>query len=145
MPLDVALLVLRTAVSLALYAFLMVLFIYIWRDVRAASQQPREIQRPSGRLVVVQSDGINMDMGREYPLHPLTTLGRSPTNSIVLPDTFASTSHARIVLRRGQWWLEDQQSRNGTTVNDVPISDPVVLSTGDEIGIGRVKLRLEIE
>lgn len=143
MTLDVALLVLRIAIAIALYAFLAVLLLFIWQDVRAISRQVGEGQRVTARLVVVECGDLPLGVGHEYPLQPVTTLGRGPTNSIVLPEPFASTDHALIVLRRGQWWLEDRQSRNGTLLNGVPISEPVVLTSGDVIGIGRISLRFE--
>jgi hypothetical protein len=145
MPLDIILLVLRIVIALALYVFLGVVLLYLWRDLRAAGEHLPNRQQASGKLVVVQSDSIPIPVGREYALRPLTTLGRGPKNTIVLPDNFASTDHLHVTWRRGHWWLEDLQSRNGTTVNDIPVSEPVVLSSGDEIGVGRVKFRFQIE
>lgn len=143
MPLDVVLLVLRIAISLSLYLFVGGLFYVIWRDMQRAAQRGPSAAALA-RLVVVESDDeLPFDIGREYSLQSLATLGRSPTSTIVLPDTFASTEHARIVRRRGQWWLEDLNSRNGTLLNGTPISGSVVLSSGDMIGIGRVKFRFE--
>jgi hypothetical protein len=144
MPLDVILLILRITTALALYAFLILMFIYLWRDVLAASKHMPERQRVPGKLVVIKSDGV-MKQGHEFMLQPTTTLGRGPGNIIVVPDSSASMEHAVIVWRRGQWWLEDQQSRNGTLINNIQITEPVVLASGDEIGIGRVRLRLEMD
>lgn len=145
MSVDIILLIVRVAIALALYGFLILLFIYLWRDVKASSQEQRLRQQSMGRLVITKSDGVPLEVGQVFSLQSLTTLGRGPTNTIVLPDTFASVRHAHVVCRLDQWWLEDQQSRNGTTLNDVPVKGAVVLSSGDEIGIGRVKLRFEVE
>jgi hypothetical protein len=145
MPLDVILLILRVTTAIALYAFLGLMLIYIWRDVLSAAHQMPQRLRVSGKLVVVKSDDVPIDQGREFQLQPTTTLGRGPANTIVVPDSSASMEHAAITWRRGQWWLEDQQSRNGTMINNIPVTEPVVLASGDEIGIGRVRLRLEME
>ncbi len=145
MSLDVALLVVRVGIALALYAFLAVILIYLMQDVRLASQAARPSQHPVARLIVVKADGPDIEVGREFVLQPVTTLGRGPMNTIVLPDSFASVQHAQIVRRRDQWWIEDQHSRNGTTVNDIPVTGTVVLSSGDQIGIGRVWFRLELD
>jgi hypothetical protein len=145
MPLDVLLLILRVTTTIALYAFLVLMLVYIWRDVLSAGQQTPERQRVPGRLVVSKAEGVSLVQGLEFTLLPTTTVGRGPGNTIVVPDSSASMEHAAIIWRRGQWWLEDQQSRNGTTINDIPVTEPVVLASGDEIGIGRVKLRLEME
>jgi hypothetical protein len=137
---DVALLVLRIAIAAALYGFLGALLYFTMREMQAASHQAG---RAVGRLrIVAVESGVPLEEGRTYPLHLVTTLGRSPTNLIVVPDSFASSEHARITSRRGQWWLADLDSRNGTTLNGLPVTSPVVLSPGDEIGIGRVTFRL---
>ncbi len=144
MPLEVIILAVRVAIALSLYAFLGALFLLIWRDVRAVSERSPEGQRSFGRLIVAACGDVPLEVGHVFPLKPVTTLGRGPTNTIVLPDEFASTEHAQIVLRKGQWWLMDQHSRNGTTVNEIPVTGAVVLSSGDVIGIGRIKLRVEV-
>ena len=144
MSLDATLLVMRIAVAVALYAFLGTLFVYLWRDVHATGQQFKQNQHSPGQLVVIECNDVPLEVGQAYKLTTRTTLGRSPTSTIVLPDSFASTDHAHILLREGKWWLYDQESRNGTTVNDVPVTDAVVLSSGDVIGIGRAKLRFEL-
>lgn len=83
--------------------------------------------------------------GEDYPLLPLTSLGRSPTNTIPINDTFASSEHALVAMRNGQWWIEDRKSRNGTLLNDLPVTEPIVITHGDIIGIGTMKFRLELE
>jgi hypothetical protein len=141
--LEATLLILRILIAVALYAFLAALFVMIWRDVRSAEAQPAVKGRP-GRLIVVGSEGVPLELGQSFPLLPLTVLGRAPTCTVVLPDSFASTQHATLTLRGNQWWVEDQDSRNGTALNGQPIHEPVVLSSGDVIGIGRVELRVEL-
>ncbi len=141
--------ILRLALALALYAFLGAVVYLLWRDVRAASATASARRRPLGRLVVL-ADGSPLPLGegaevRAYPLLPVTSLGRAPTNTAALLDETASLEHALLTLRGGQWWLEDLGSRNGTAVNGVPIEQPVVVTAGDVIGIGRVRLKLELD
>jgi pSer/pThr/pTyr-binding forkhead associated (FHA) protein len=83
--------------------------------------------------------------GEQFPLRPLTSIGRSPTNSIVITDNFASSEHALISLRDGRWWLEDRNSRNGTLLNEEPISGSVIITDGDIISIGTTHLRLTLD
>jgi hypothetical protein len=140
---DAILLALRVLTALLLLAFLAALFVILWRDYRVAASAVEEGQRQRGRLVVVRSpDGA---AGISYPLLPLTSLGRSPTNTIVLIDTFCSQEHALVTWRGGQWWLEDRNSSNGTLLNGQVVSEPVVVSTGDVITVGRVELKVELE
>ena len=140
---DVVLLALRAVTTLLLLAFLAAVFVILWRDYRATASAVEEGQRQRGRLVVIRSpDGV---AGTSYPLLPLTSLGRSLTNTIVLLDTFCSQEHALVTWRGGQWWLEDRNSSNGTLLNGEPVTEPVVVSSGDVITVGRVELKVELE
>ena len=140
---DVLFVVMRILISIALYVFLGMVIYYVRRDIIMQEQTQQVLVSTSGKLVVIDSEDVPINIGEEFKLQPITTIGRGPTNSISLPDTFASTDHARISLRNGQWLLEDRNSRNGTVLNDVVISGVVVLSSGDEVSIGRVKFRFE--
>ncbi|MER3459472.1 MAG: FHA domain-containing protein, partial [Chloroflexota bacterium] len=91
------------------------------------------------------ADGTGLPEGTVFPLQPVTSLGRAPTNTVALPDSYASGEHALLSLRGNQWWLEDLGSRNGTFLNGVLITEPVVASAGDIISIGRVQLKVELE
>jgi FHA domain. len=48
-------------------------------------------------------------------------------------------------MRNGQWWLEDRKSRNGTTLNGMPVTQSVIVTDGDIIGIGKMRFRLDLE
>lgn len=145
MSFDLALFILRLLAAAILYAFLGVLLLMLWRDTAPAPSRAGDDLLPAGRLVVVEGGQTLLEIGKEYPLRRLNTLGRAPTCTIVLPDNFASVEHAHIIHRDGCWWLEDRHSRNGTAVNDVPISEAIVLSAGDVIGIGSIRLRVEFD
>jgi hypothetical protein len=139
---DVLLLILRVAAGGLLLAFWAMVVIVMWRDYRAAAGTVEQFQREQGRLVVIQSsDGSS---GLSYPLLPLTSLGRSPSNTVVLDDHFCSQEHALVTRRGGQWWLEDRNSSNGTLLNGEAVVEPVVVSSGDMIRIGQIILKIEL-
>ncbi|MGD2179110.1 MAG: FHA domain-containing protein [Anaerolineae bacterium] len=142
---DILLLVLRLLLAGLLYAFLGAVLLLLWRDLTQATTQ-RETAQPRSHLVVVETAGEQASepaMGTVFPLRAVTSIGRSPTNTVVIPDTYASSQHALLAEREGQWWLEDRNSRNGTMLNGGRIEEPTVVSTGDVIGVGRTQLRLE--
>lgn len=145
---DLLLLLLRLLLAVALYLFLGVILVLLWRDLRRPSEQARVAPRRYGRLVVIAVDAEDVatacQVGAAFPLQPVTSLGRSIINTITIPDAYASSEHALLAYRAGQWWLEDRGSRNGTTLNAVAINSPTVVSTGDVIGIGRVQLKLAL-
>jgi len=143
---EVALLLIRILLIILLYAFLGLIFVLLWRDVRNAAQRETASSarmRPA-RLVALEGvDGL--DEGATFTLKPFTTIGRAPTNTIELADTYCSAEHALLLWRGNQWWLEDRGSRNGTLLNDVSVDAPIVVGAGDVIRIGRVRLRLEVD
>jgi len=141
---DILLLALRLLMALLLYAFLAAVLVMLWRDLRQATTG-REAARPGGQLLVLHAADEALAVGTAFPLQPLTSIGRSPTNTIPIPDTYASAQHALLTLREGQWSLEDLDSRNGTLLNGVRIDGPTVVSAGDVIGVGRSQLKLELE
>ena len=62
-------------------------------------------------------------------------IGRKPENTIAISNRLVSGTHARIFFKDGAFWLEDQHSTNGTTVNGQPLAanSPVQLSDGAKI------------
>jgi len=66
---------------------------------------------------------------------PVTSIGRSEDNDLVLESDSVSRLHARIVFEDERFVLEDLDSRHGVRVNDVPIArgHPRRLSHGDII------------
>ncbi len=167
MSLDIILLILRLAAAGVLLMIVGAVGWIVWRDYQVTAQMVAHSQRQRGRLRVVSSDegdathaddlipeettemtgealGAATLVGASFPLLPLTTIGRGPTNTVVINEPFCSTEHALLTWRGGQWWLEDRASSNGTRLNGDLVREPVVVSAGDVIGIGRVALKIEL-
>lgn len=142
MPDEMLLLALRLLLALLLYAFLAALFLLLWRDLRRSTGRDA-IYRGEGRLVVVEAGERGPEPGTVFPLQEVNLVGRAPSCTIILPDPFVSAQHALITWREGQWWLEDQGSKNGTTLNNTRVTRPTIVDAGDLIGIGQVVLRME--
>lgn len=138
-----ALFILRILLAILLYAFVGAVVILLWRDLRQASQQAKAREGLRGRLIIIASGLPSPKVGDTFPLLPVTSIGRAPTNTITLPDETASLEHALISLRAGKWWLEDLGSRNGTLLNGLVINGPTVISAGDLIGLGQAQFKLE--
>ncbi len=141
-------------------AFLVLLYLFIWRIVRTASRDlrlPQDTimlapgaggiaaapQLQLGVLVVQQSPSL--DDGLRFELDSTAlTLGRSGQNNVVLDgDEFASARHARVEPRRDGVWVHDDGSTNGTYVNGARIDRPRRLTPGDILRVGETDLRYE--
>lgn len=73
-----------------------------------------------------------------YRLTPgqLMTIGRAPTNRLVLHDEICSRNHCEIFESGGGWTLRDLGSRNGTLVNGKLVTGDVELASGHLIQMG---------
>jgi predicted component of type VI protein secretion system len=123
-----------------LYLFLFGVARMLLRDLSAAS---RERSTELARLVVVASPAGEPAEGSTLALDAITTLGRDVNNAIVVDDQFASAQHAVLTFRGRTWYVEDLASTNGTFVNGSPVDGVAPVGYGDEVQIGRVRLRLE--
>src|SRR5207244_6785344 len=68
------------------------------------------------------------------------TVGRAPTNAIVVKDERCSRNHAEVFQSQGQWMLRDLDSRNGTLVDGQRIAHDYQLQPGGIIRIGNSHL-----
>ena len=67
-------------------------------------------------------------------------LGRDPEATVCIDLASVSRRHARVVITRDAATIEDLQSRNGTYVGGLRISELTPLSNGDRIKIGAASL-----
>ncbi len=71
-------------------------------------------------------------------------IGSDPECAVFCPDTLVSRRHARLVVKKdGGCWIRDEGSRNGTTVNGVPLKKDKerMLRDRDVIGIAQLEFR----
>lgn len=71
------------------------------------------------------------------------TVGRSSTCTLILEDDFASGTHARLIRRGSDWYLEDLDSRNGTFLGGQRIDQPEPLPVGSEFRVGQTTVRMD--
>ncbi len=146
-------------------AFLVLLYLFVWRIVRTAGSERRvphsdsmilsptaaaaaglglaHAPRRDVRLVVQRSPSL--EQGQEFPVDSApVTVGRGGQNDLVLEgDEFASARHARIELRGDGVWVQDLDSTNGTYVNGSRVAGAERLDAGDVLRVGETDLRVE--
>jgi pSer/pThr/pTyr-binding forkhead associated (FHA) protein len=144
-------------------AFIVLLYLFIWRIVRSASRDFRAapaaesviisptdasglglapVQR--AKLVVLKSPAL--EAGEEVPVDSLpVAIGRGGQNEVPLDgDEFASAQHARFESRRDGLWVEDIGSTNGTFVNGARVTTPRRLAKGDVVRVGQTDFRVDL-
>ena len=141
--LRILLLVLQLGFVALLYLVLMRFAGSLLRDLRSAEEAQISSRSGIGRLSVLESPADEPPSGSTIALGPINSIGRNVNNTIFVEDDFVSTNHAMLTFRGRSWFVEDQGSTNGTYVNGHRIDRPVALSFGDELTIGRVRMRLD--
>lgn len=68
------------------------------------------------------------------------TVGRAPSNDLVLMHSAVSRVHLEIYREDGNWIVEDKGSTNGTQINGMALEGAVVLRPKDEIAMGEILL-----
>jgi hypothetical protein len=94
----------------------------------------------AGRAVVLAE-------GKRMPVGPGgAVIGRSRECDIVLQDSNVSRRHAEIRPTGGDGWtITDLGSTNGVRINGRRLDAPTALQPGDEITVGTVDVRFEVE
>jgi hypothetical protein len=69
-------------------------------------------------------------------------IGRANDSTLVLTDDYASSRHARLTPRDGDWYLEDLGSTNGTYLDRTKVTGPIHVPPGIPIRIGKTVLEL---
>ena len=154
--------------TVARYGFLVLLWIFVFtvvgvirRDMFAGSRASRIVAAPRGvgapaappagrpartrrgkvaRQLVVTAGAL---AGTRITLSEATiSIGRAEDSTLVITDDYASSRHARLVPREGQWYLEDMGSTNGTFLDRGKVTAPTPVPLGVPIRIGRTSLEL---
>jgi hypothetical protein len=138
------------------FGFLLLLWLFIFaafrvvradlfggRPGRVTSVPPRaqagRKRRGPRHLVVTAGplSGTRITLGEQAIL-----IGRADDSTLVLTDDFASSRHARLTNRGGQWYVEDLGSTNGTYLDQQRVQGPLLVSPGQPIRIGQTVLEL---
>ncbi len=95
-------------------------------------------RRESERLKLT----LNGKFLREVALDRKTkiTIGRSPDNVVVVNDENCSRFHAHLTYTGEDWLFHDLGSLNGTRINEIRVTMPMVLKHGDVIRISGMEM-----
>lgn len=140
--------------------FLLVLWLFVWgvlrtlrSDIYAASgmRMPARYSRKSAvpgslrkqkvakYLVVTQGSlaGTRITLGTQPVL-----MGRADDSTLVLTDDYASTRHARLSPRGGDWYVEDLGSTNGTYLDRAKVTTAVRVPLATPVRVGKTVIEL---
>jgi FHA domain-containing protein len=157
------------ALLVARVAFVVLLYLFIWRVVKLSV---RDIRAPQESLIISPEAARAAGLGSAAPPAPpadATTgprhlfvvkspvfpagarvvleedvvFGRAEGCDVVLDgDDTASARHARVFHRNGGVLIEDLGSTNGTFVNGRRVAADTALGVGDRVAIGATELEV---
>jgi Mg-chelatase subunit ChlD len=124
----------------------LIIGIIVWRRTRRPLMPPPPPPSRYGkRLRFTPIRGDAMSEPQEVTLYEHLVLGRDAQCDIALTDDKKlSRQHCELTLQKGEIYIRDLGSKNGTLVNGVPITGPVQLENDDTILLGNTELRLSI-
>lgn len=135
-------LILRLALTTALYLFIAWALWTLWQELRQQGKAISERKRAGISIIQGSEQGKN----REYHLFQNDIIiGRHAHSDIAIIDEAVSSQHARLSYHHNQWWLEDLSSTNGTFLNGSKLTTPTVVITGDQFKCGGAQFSIRIE
>ena len=108
---------------------------------RPAGPKPKPKRRGKALTHLLVTDGGLAGTRIALAEQPIM-IGRANDSTLVLTDDYASTRHARLVNRDGDWYVEDLGSTNGTYLDRTKVTGPTLIPPGVPIRIGKTVLEL---
>jgi pSer/pThr/pTyr-binding forkhead associated (FHA) protein len=138
----IILLVLRIAMTMALYALLGWILWLMWNTLK---QETLFLSTRKTAPLTVELETPGEGSKIFHFTNGDVIIGRDPDCECVLADETISARHARFAYHHSQWWVEDLGSRNGSGLNDAPLTTPTILMHGDVVKCGKTTLRIILE
>ena len=132
--------ILRLIVLLLLYLFVGWIAYTIFMDLRKSTKSNEKAFIAPITLFQEEEDLIEP---KQFAA-PEIVIGRDPANAFHLEDSTVSLRHMKLSYRNQHWWAEDLESTNGAYLNGDQILSPVILTDGDELRLGQVRLTVKI-
>ena len=99
---------------------------------------------PDKILILIPEGGEQIPL--ECTVHSGMTIGRRATCDICLADDKSvSGLHCTIIVRGDALFVKDENSSNGTFLNNVKLTEEQTIKSGDVLEIGRRKFQVQIK
>ena len=140
--------------SILSYVFTFIIYLFIFGVIRLIYLDVKKMSRFENNNVsgvetaslktIHNKNQTETELKNRYMIYGEAVVARSRTCDIVLREKYVSNQHVRIWFEKGEWYLEDLGSRNGTEVNGQRIRRRVMLDPQDEISIGGLRFVFEL-
>lgn len=131
------LLSLRLSLAIVLFLFLFWAIRIIWKDISKLAKEEALNVIPPIYLTINSGDYDTQSF-----TIPEIIIGRGATCDLRISDETVSSLHARLFFSLNQWWVEDHGSSNGSFLNDSNLTTAAVLTQGDQLRLGKIKIEI---
>ena len=119
------------------YIFIIIIYLFVFQIAKMIFQDIKSTQASKKGAYLKLIDDEAKD--KIYPIRESLSVGRDRYSDIRLDYNFISKNHFIIEEDRGEYYLRDLGSKNGTYVNGTKIDDEVILEDGDVIEVNDIK------
>ena len=126
---------LRLSLAILLFLFLFWAIKIIWKDFLKTAQEEVLNVIPPIYLTIASEEFTSQPFAT-----PEIIIGRGPSCDLNISDETVSSMHARLFYSLNQWWVEDCGSSNGSYLNELYLSSAAVLTQGDQLRLGKIKI-----
>ncbi len=131
---------LRLLLLLLAYSFVGWITYSIFTDLKQGSAKSGPMSIP---LITLTSELDESSNPKQFSVSQLT-IGRDPASDYPVVHPTISLRHCRLSFHNKQWWAEDLESTNGSYLNDSQIDSPTVLTDGDQLRLGEIYIKINI-
>ena len=128
--------------------FVLILLYNIIRSLILMSKDMsgEEVVREKALQLLILRTGENhkLSEGGKFNIKEETTFGRKEDNTVVLEDPYVSGYHFRIFPHEGRFVIEDNESTNGTLLNDKKLKQKTYLKRDDVIKVGNLTMKVKM-
>ena len=131
------------------YIFILIMYLFIFGVMRLIYLDIKSMRgRNTGGdgshpylKLLNRREHLNFKVEESYTLDKDLSIGRVADNNITIADPFLSKRHAKLSVRKGNVYLEDQNSKNGTFLNGKRLERGIEapLQDGDKIRLGNIE------
>jgi len=117
-------------------------------DVREKEKEPTKISKPktTGILNFIILEGKEKGLRKSIPVKDKTLkIGADKLSDLLLDDPGVSSEHALIHQEKDYFYIQDNNSKNGTYVNGIKVKKIKRIEEGDVIIVGGTKIRFSGE
>ncbi len=131
-----------------IYLFILAVIGLIYMDIKKMGEKERKpvpVKKDTGEYYAVlrtvkNSTALSLKLKAGYRINgDGISVGRGKKCDLIINHAFLSAEHFRIWCEDGKWFINDEDSKNGTFLNGKQLKKIRRIEDGDEVSFGELK------